>query len=83
MTRLLPPSRRELRNQAYLAKWSKVDWLKQNVELAAETGLSQERIRQIRQQMGAPKSPQHHQSRRTLLQIQWAKDNLDKLKGFS
>jgi hypothetical protein len=83
LTKLPSPSRRELLNKAYLAKWSKVDWSKQNVVLAAETGLTQERIRQIRIRVGAPKSPHQHRCRRTHLRIQWAKDNLDKLKGLT
>ena len=83
LTKLPPPSRREQLNQAYRAKWSKVDWSKQNVELAAETGLTQERIRQIRQQIGALQSPHKKRWRKTAKALQWAKDNLDKLKGLS
>ena len=80
-------SRRELRREAYLAKWRSWDWSKQHVELARETGLSRERIRQIRQLLGAPKSP-HHGSysasrRQNTLALQWAADNLDRLKGLS
>src|SRR5713101_2843474 len=51
------PSRQQLRRKAFLAKWSAVDWSKQNTELGAEMGLSRDRIRQIRQLVGAPKSP--------------------------
>lgn len=80
MTRL---SARQLQRKAFLAKWSKVDWSKQNCELAVEMGLSGERIRQIRQQLGAPKATHHHQARKTAQRLQWAKDNLDKLKGLS
>jgi hypothetical protein len=40
---------RQLQRKAFLAKWSKVDWSKQNCELADQKGLSGERIRQIRQ----------------------------------
>ena len=80
MTRLSP---RQLRRQAFLAKWTKVDWSKQNCELAAGLGLSGERIRQIRQQLGAPKSTHHRRMRKTTRALQWARDNLDKLKGLS
>ena len=76
-------SLRQLRRKAFLAKWSKVDWSKQNCELADEMGLSRERIRQIRQQVGAPKSPHHLRMRKTAAALQWAKDNLDKLRGWS
>ena len=76
-------SLRQLQHRASLAKWSKVDWSKQNVELAEETGLSQERIRQIRQELGASKPAHPHRPRKTTQALQWAKDNLDKLKGLS
>ena len=75
-------SARQLQRKAFLAKWSKVDWSKQNCELADEMGLSRERIRQVRQQIGAPKATHHHQVRKTVAELQWAKDNLDKLKGL-
>src|SRR6266516_4450740 len=45
MTSLPALSFRQLRRKAFFAKWSAVDWSEQNVELAAETGLSRERIR--------------------------------------
>ena len=70
-----------------LAKWRSWDWSKQDVELARETGLSRERIRQIRQLLGVPKSP--HQGsrsasrRRYTLVLQWAAENLDRLRGLS
>jgi hypothetical protein len=40
-----------------LAKWRSWDWSKRNVVLAGETGLSRERIRQIREMLGVPKGP--------------------------
>jgi len=83
MTNLPAPSRQQLRRKAFLAKWSAVDWSKQNTELGAEMGLSRERIRQIRQLVGAPKSPYHGRMRKSAEALQWAKDNLDKLKGLS
>ena len=46
-------------------------------------GLSRERIRQIRQMVGAPKSPHHGGMRKSAEALQWAKDNLNKLKGLS
>jgi hypothetical protein len=60
-----------------------MDWSKQNVELAAETGLTQERIQQIRLRVGAPKSPQQHRWRKTAKVLPWARDNLDQIKGLS
>ncbi len=42
-----------------LAKWRGWNWRKQDVELAREKGLSRERIRQIRELLGLPKSPHH------------------------
>lgn len=70
-----------------LAKWRSWDWSKQNFELAQETGLSRERIRQIRQLLGAPRSPHHRSrpaiSRRDTLTVQWATENLDRLSGLS
>ena len=80
MTRLLYW---QLQRKAFLAKWSKLDWSKQDCELADEVGLSRERIRVIRQQVGAPKSTHHHRLRKTAAALQWAKTNLDKLKGLS
>ena len=80
MTRLLYS---QLRRKAFLAKWSKVDWSKLNCELADETGLSRERIRQIRQRVGAPKPTHRSRRRKTAKALQWAKDNLEKLKGLS
>jgi len=72
--------------EPYLAKWRNWDWSKQDVALARETGLSRERIRQIRLLIGAPKSPHHKRmpaSRRTTIALQWAADNLDRLQGLS
>ena len=80
MTRLLYS---QLQRKAFLAKWSKVDWSKQDCELADEMGLCRERIRQIRKQVGAPKPTHHRRVRKTAQALQWAKDNLDKLKGLS
>jgi hypothetical protein len=82
-TALPVPSRQQLRGKAFFAKWSSVDWSKQDAELAAETGLSRERIRQIRQLVGAPKSPHHGRVRKSAGALRWAKDNLDNLKGLS
>jgi hypothetical protein len=82
VTKLRALSRRQLQRKAFLAKWSAIDWLKQDVELATETGLSPERIRQIRQEVGAPKSPHQHRPRETRQKLQWASENLDKLKGL-
>jgi hypothetical protein len=83
MTSLKAHPRQRLRGKAFLAKWSAVDWSKQNSELADQTGLSRERIRQIRQLVGAPKSRHHGRMRKSTAALQWAKDNLDKLKGLS
>jgi hypothetical protein len=75
---------RQLQRKALLAKWSEVDWSKSNIELADEAGLSRERIRQVRQQLGAPKPTYGHpRMRKSAEQLQWAKDNLEKLKGLS
>jgi hypothetical protein len=74
---------RQLQREAFLAKWSKVDWSKQDCELADEMGLSGERIRQIRQQLGAPKPAHPHRRRTTRQALEWAKNNLDKLEGLS
>jgi hypothetical protein len=76
-------SARQLQRNAFLAKWSKVDWSKQNCELAGEIGLSGERIRQIRQRLGAPNASHHNRKRNTRQALQWAKGNLDELKGLS
>jgi hypothetical protein len=76
-------SARQLQRNAFLAKWSKVDWSKQNCELADEMGLSGERIRQIRQQLGAPNATHQNRKRNTRQALQWAKGNLDELKGLS
>ena len=75
---------RQFQREAFLAKWSKVDWSKQNCELADELALSRERIRQIRQQVGASKPTHlHRRIRKSAQALQWAKDNLEKLKGLS
>jgi hypothetical protein len=76
-------SARQLQRKAFLAKWSKVDWSKQNCELANEMGLSGERIRQIRQQLGAPNPTHPDRKCKTRQALQWAKVNLDELKGLS
>lgn len=76
-------SARQLQREAFLAKWSNVDWSKQNCQLADEMSLSRERIRQIRQKVGAPSPAHRHLLRKTSAALQWAKDNLDKLKGLS
>ncbi len=73
--------------EPYLAKWRSWDWAKQDVELARETGLSRERLRQIRRLLGVPRPP-HHGSRpasrrQNALALQWAAENLDRLKGLS
>jgi len=75
---------RRLQRKALLAAWAEWDWSKSNAELADERGLSRERLRQIRQLVGAPK-PAHrrHRMRKAAKVMQWAKDNLDKLKGLS
>ena len=70
-----------------LAKWRSWDWSKQDVELAGETGRTRERIRQIRQLLGAPRSP-HHGRRlaghcQTRLALEWVAENLARLKGLS
>ena len=83
MTSLPALSFRQLRRKAFFAKWSAVDWSEQNVELAAETGLSRERIRQIRHLVGAPKSPHHGRVRKSAKLLQWARDRLDELRGLS
>ena len=76
-------SRKRARQKAFLAKWSKVDWSKQNCELADEIGLTTERIRQIRQLIGAMQ-PKHPSRRRKIAAtLQRAKDNLDEIKGLS
>jgi hypothetical protein len=79
----VPLSRRELQRQAFFAKWNKIDWTKQDIQLAAEIKLSRERIRQIRLRLGAPKSPHHREIRKSTLALQWAIDNQDKLLGLS
>jgi len=70
-----------------LVKWRSWDWSKQNAELARETGLTKERIRQIRQLLGAPQSPNYRKDlsrlRRNTTALQWAAKNLDRLKGLS
>jgi hypothetical protein len=67
-----------------MAKWAKWDWSKSNAVLADEMGLSRERLRQIRQLVGAPKPAQRrHRMAKSIKAMQWAKDNLDKLKGLS
>ena len=73
----------QLQRNAFLAKWSKVDWSKQNCEVADGMGLSGERIRQIRKQLGAPQPTHPDRKRITRQTFQWAKDNLDNLKGLT
>jgi len=79
--------RRSKFREPNLAKWRSWDWTKQDAELARETGLTRERIRQIRRLLGAPKSLHHNrhptQSRQTLIKLQWAAENLDRLKGLT
>jgi hypothetical protein len=75
---------RQLQREAFLAKWSKVDWSKSNAELADQAGLSRERLRQIRQRVGVPKpTHRHNRVRKSAEALQWAKDSLDKLRGLS
>jgi hypothetical protein len=73
----------QLRRKAFLAKWSKLDWSKQNSALADEMGVCREYIRQIRHQVGAPKPAHPLRRRKSVKALQWAKDNLDKLKGLT
>ncbi|MGD0259883.1 MAG: hypothetical protein ABSD29_08650 [Verrucomicrobiota bacterium] len=74
----------QFRRKAFLARWSKLDWSKSNCELGDEVGLSSERLRQIRQQVGAPKPTyRYHWLRQTAKALQWAEENLDQLKGLS
>ncbi len=42
-----------------IEKYMDVDWEKQDVVLAREMGLSRERIRQVRRELGRPNSPLH------------------------
>jgi hypothetical protein len=51
--------------------------------LADQKGLSGERIRQIRQQLGGPKPTHPDRKRKTRQAMQWAKDNLEGLKGLT
>jgi len=71
------------RRKAFVAKWSKLDWSKQDYELADEMNLSRERIRQIREELGAPKATRHRWRRKTAQAFLWANDKLDQLKGMS
>jgi hypothetical protein len=80
---MTPLSARQLQRKAFLAKWSKVDWSKQNCELAAVMDLTGERIRQVRQQLSAPQPAHHDRKRKTRQAIQWAQENLEELKGLS
>jgi hypothetical protein len=75
--------RKIARRKAFLAKWSKLDWSKQNCELACEMNLTPERIRQIRQQVGNPEPDHPGRPRRARDDMQWAKNNLEKIKGMS
>jgi N-acyl-D-aspartate/D-glutamate deacylase len=61
-----------------------LDWSKSNAALADEMGLSRERLRQIRQELGVPR-PAHrrHRFAKSAKVMQWAKDNLEKFKGLS
>jgi hypothetical protein len=74
---------RQRQRKVFLAKWSKVDWSKQNCVLAGEFGLTQERVSGIRKQLAAPKPTYPKRRRKTTQALQWAEDNLDKLKGLS
>jgi hypothetical protein len=40
--------------------WSGVDWAKRDVDIAKEKGCSRERVRQVRKDLGKPKSPLWH-----------------------
>ena len=60
-----------------------MDWSRQDIELAAETGLTKQRIQQIRQLVGALRSPHQGRPRHYRQALQWVKDNVDKLKGLS
>jgi hypothetical protein len=75
--------RRIAKRRAFLAKWSPLDWSKQNCELADETGFNREYIRQIRRQVGAPQPTHPGRQRVTAEILQLAKDNLDRIKGLS
>jgi hypothetical protein len=48
--------------------YDRLDWTKQDIELARETGYSRERIRQVRVQLGKPKSPNHKRYPQTEMQ---------------
>jgi hypothetical protein len=79
-TRLLRLRRHRKTLRARLSKW---DWSKSNAELADEAGLSREPLRQIRHALGAPDPPHRsYRRRKTAEDLQWAKDNLEKLKGL-
>jgi hypothetical protein len=74
-------SRDKLQREAFFAKWSKADWTKRDGDLAVEEGVSREWVRQIRHLIGAPLSPYHGRTVKTIQALQWAKENLNKLKG--
>jgi hypothetical protein len=74
---------RQLQRSAFLAKWSKMDWSKQNCELAEEMGLGGDCIRRIRRKLGAPKPTHPRRKRKTRNAMQWAKTNLDELRGLT
>ena len=45
------------------ARWGSLDWEKQDAVLAAELGVTRERVRQVRKELGEPPSPSHRQHR--------------------
>ncbi len=78
-----PPGRRQMLHAAYLAKWRQVDWTKQNIEIATETGLTPERIRQIRRMLRVRPSPRHGRQHSTRAGLQWARENFARLQGLT
>ncbi len=53
-----------LRKKAFYQRFAKVDWAKSNVEIAAELGVSRERVRQVRNEFRKPKPPLESRGRK-------------------
>lgn len=43
--------------------WNRLDWKRQDIDIAEELHLTRERVRQIRKALGKPKAENHHMVR--------------------
>ena len=56
-------------------KWESIDWIKRDVDIARDTGVSRQRIEQIRKKLGKPNSPYQCKSPKETIIVEWINNN--------